>query len=72
MCVPALSRMPTLFARAKPAFDPSSTTRTPAKFRAASTLASVDPLSTTTMSCGVAGGAARSDARHRSRSAAAL
>ena len=52
---PALARMPMLFARANPRFAPASITRTPGQRRAASALPSVDPLSTTTISCGVGG-----------------
>src|SRR5919198_1071081 len=64
--------MPTLFAAAKPTLEAFWMTRTSFHHRAASLLPSVDWLSTTIVSCAVAGGAACRDARQRSRSTRAL
>ena len=70
---PLLARIPTLFAAANPVFDGCAISRTSGQpRRTAATLSSADALSTTMMSCGIAGGAAVSDARQRSRSARAL
>ena len=71
--VPDDARMPVLLAAAKPALRPCATTLTAGqRRRTASTLPSVDALSTTTISCGMAGGLPVSDSRQRSRSGRVL
>ena len=71
--VPDDARMPILLATANPALLPCATTLTIGqRRRTASTLPSLDALSTTMISCGMAGGFVVSDSRQRSRSARVL